>query len=663
MNGLGIFLSIALILSLSVALSSGNASNDTLGETTSREPEYHPTAELFPEPAELAPNVAFWVDVYTKYDENDTIIHDNVDMDIRYETINLTKMFGMGNRRYMARKLSIRKKFYSDILVKLAKQEGDCFSPDECRVAALFGNTKDANRYRNAAETVRAQTGLSSRFRAGLVTSGQYMDDMRRIFTSYKLPLDLLALPHVESSFNVSAYSRVGAAGIWQFMRSTGKHFMKINNSIDERRDPLLATEAAAQFLKANYAEIGYWPLVVTSYNHGKNGALRAQREFGNDIAAIARNYDAPTFGFASRNFYAEFLAARKIMRTPEKYFGPIDFKTPMEYEMVKMDKNTMQKLAGRYGMERIAALNPALHKQVLRGNRPIPSGYVLKVPTGNSEKPDGIAPREQPAEKSDIPENTQPYIVKRGDSLYTVAKRFNTTPTGLSDLNDIDGHRIRPGQKLLVPAGNPDSVTAQDPPPTRVEAEPAPALIKPAAITTALSVQKSPLKPRQAEPIRVEQTTATERILAPEAESYRMVKVELNHGVLTVKPEETLGHFAEWSGTSVKAVLVLNHWKRLRQVHDGQTLLVPLTAVGQEKFEENRFRFHLKKFNTFFASHKINKVDNHVLLKGQSMWEICSGNGELPFWLLTMYNHGKRLDRLQPGEIIRIPVIARREL
>ncbi len=103
-----------------------------------------------------------------------------------------------------------------------------------------------------------------------------------------------------------SAYSKFGAAGIWQFTRSTGRRYMEVGYVLDERRDPIRATHAAAQLLKENYEKLGSWPLAITAYNHGAAGMARARQKHG-DYPAIFKSYRSRTFKFASRNFYSEF--------------------------------------------------------------------------------------------------------------------------------------------------------------------------------------------------------------------------------------------------------------------------------------------------------------------------------------------------------------------
>lgn len=113
------------------------------------------------------------------------------------------------------------------------------------------------------------------RFRDGLIRSGAYIDEIKRIFRSQGLAEDLAYLPHVESSFNPKAYSKFGASGMWQFTRSTGKHYMKVGYTIDERRDPIISSHAAAKLLRHNYQKLHNWPLALTAKASSSDRGLR----------------------------------------------------------------------------------------------------------------------------------------------------------------------------------------------------------------------------------------------------------------------------------------------------------------------------------------------------------------------------------------------------
>ncbi|MBI5637316.1 MAG: transglycosylase SLT domain-containing protein [Nitrospinae bacterium] len=675
------------------------------------EPDYQD--DLFPEPAVLRPNVNFWLDVYTKYDENQAILHDSVNLDIRYEVVDLDEAYPRASRRYAARQLTLRKRQIADALKRLARREGRCEGEGECRIAALFGNTPDARVYREASEQLRVQYGLKSRFKLGLITSGQYMPEMRRIFERYGVPLDLLALPHVESSFNVKAYSRVGAAGIWQFMRSTGKHYMKINGQTDERRDPLIATEGAAKFLRDNHEHLESWPLVVTSYNHGKNGMAHAKRIYGDDIAGIIKNYDGPAFGFASRNFYCEFLAARRIMQHPERYFGNIDFHSPLEFDVVRLQNHVrIRDLARFYDMKEIARLNPALHKNTLASQGLLPRGYTLRIPHGTAAgfaqvasytpTPAELAravpaPNPAPAGRKDYGAVAPggEYVVDHGDSLYSIAMKYNTTVTALKELNDMGRRsRINPGQKLALPAEAASQIMPSARQPSTEAASPQPAASRPhagvepaprdrpgdgkhsigaeyAALFAYMSNRVATLigwnsAPPPA-PVAVA-AAATAPPIQPAAVSrpvpgkdrFRVIKAEDGYGVISVLPEETLTHYADWAGVSTREIMRLNKWRR-PALHLWRTVKIPMDKTDADTFERRRNDFHQSLYKDFFDSHNVKEVDDRVLHRGQTAWTIWNGQREVPLWLISLYNEGKQLDRLHAGEILRMPVIEKK--
>ena len=198
----------------------------------------------------------------------------------------------------------------------------------------MFGPDATAGDYYRARRNIRCQVGQSDRFRAGLIRSGAYMDEIQKIFRQYNLPQDLAYLPHVESSFNPQAYSKFGAAGMWQFTRVTGKEFLRIDYIVDERRDPLISARAAAEFLQRNHAQLGTWPLALTAYNYGPAGTKRALDQEGG-YEKIFLNYRKGHFKFASRNFYSEFLAAVDVAKQLEQ--SGLSLARPARYVSVKL--------------------------------------------------------------------------------------------------------------------------------------------------------------------------------------------------------------------------------------------------------------------------------------------------------------------------------------
>jgi membrane-bound lytic murein transglycosylase D len=175
-----------------------------------------------------------------------------------------------------------------------------------------------------ASERVRSQRGMRERFMRGLEIGTRYERTFRKIFREAGLPEDLADLPHVESSFQASAQSSAGAVGVWQFTRGAAEKFLNVNSEVDERLDPVASTYGAARYLRYAYGKLGDWPTALTSYNHGINGMARAQNQMGTDFVRIVEHYNSPAFGFASRNYYAEFLAARDIARNPGQFFAEV---------------------------------------------------------------------------------------------------------------------------------------------------------------------------------------------------------------------------------------------------------------------------------------------------------------------------------------------------
>jgi membrane-bound lytic murein transglycosylase D len=338
-----------------------------------------------PQPPQLAPAVHFWTRVYTEINTDAGFIHDQENLSVVYETVHFDADSGPRARE---RQIDAEKQRFHDILVRLGQGLAPA-SPEEQRVLSLWGTDGTPTRLALAADDVRFQLGQADRFRAGLIRAGVWEKNIAQVLAREGLPPELAALPHVESSFDPAAYSKVGAAGLWQFMRSTGRRFLRINGSVDERLDPFRATEAAAQLLSYDYQLLGSWPLAITAYNHGAEGMLRAREQLGtDDIVRIIREYHSPTFGFASRNYYASFLAALRVSQNPQQYFGSLPRQSEQQFGELRMPSPaSVATVAGMVGVDRdtLQQLNPALRSSVWRGRRLIPAGYILRLPASDS--------------------------------------------------------------------------------------------------------------------------------------------------------------------------------------------------------------------------------------------------------------------------------------
>ena len=409
-------------------------------------------SEPFPIPAELQRDVDFWVRVYTEIDTTQGFVHDDRNLAVVYDTLNFRVNQSARSRQ---KKIDSAKKRYRRMLEKLASGQRSRLSREEERILALWPENVSNQTLRAAATDIRFQLGQADRFRHGLIRSGEWQPYIREIFASYGLPEDLAVLPHVESSYNPRAYSRAHAAGLWQFVRSTGRLYMRVDHVVDGRLDPLISTDAAARLLRDNYARSGSWPIALTAYNHGPAGMSRAVARMGTkDIAVIVRQYDGRRFGFASRNFYVSFLAAREVSNNYEKYLGPIKSRPLAQIETIRLDEYVPAKtvaVALDVDVATMKILNPALRSPVWSGDKHIPAGYPLRIP--NLVEMDTLM--------ASIPANQRftqqrpdlTYKIQRGDTLSHIATRFGHSVRDIQELNGLRSrHRIRAGQVIKLP-------------------------------------------------------------------------------------------------------------------------------------------------------------------------------------------------------------------
>ncbi len=402
-----------------------------------------------PRPKELERDVQFWIRVYTEVDTNGGFIHDEHNLGVVYEKLHFAPNSSPRDRE---RQIDQEKAKYAAALRRIiATPEGATLSEDDQRIKDMWGSEGTASRLKDAVDEIRFQLGQADRFRAGLIRSGAWQTHIAETLANLGLPAELAVLPHVESSFNPAAYSKVGAAGLWQFMRSTGRRYMRIDNAVDDRLDPFRATEAAAQLLAYNYRLLGTWPLALTAYNHGAEGMRRAKESLGtDDIVAIVRRYHSKTFGFASRNFYVSFLAALEIDRNPEKYFPGVERGAELRFQEVIVPgfvQISSLSRALKIDLQTLRELNPALLRSVWDGQRHVPRAYHLRLPIdGEKWTSDLLAARLSPNEFFAGQPEPRRYRVRRGDTIASVADQFGVTPEALARLN-----RVRTSGKLKV--------------------------------------------------------------------------------------------------------------------------------------------------------------------------------------------------------------------
>ena len=345
--------------------------------------------ETFPQPAELQRDVDFWVSIFTEYTTDQGVMHDARNLSVVYEIVDFPSDWG---RRERQRRITAKRRNIQQILSRLAGGKRDELSAEEERILALWPDGVDNQTLVNASRNIRHQQGLKDRFRQGLIRAGRWRAYIEKEFAALGVPVELAALPHVESSYNPDARSHVGASGIWQFTRSTGRRFMRVDHVIDERNDPFAATRAAGRLLAYNYSIAGNWPMAITAYNHGLAGVRRAMRKYGDTAYAdILRNYNGRTFGFASRNFYVAFLAAKEVDQNVGKYFPGLVVDHPTDYAEIELPNFvSVPDLTRALGIsaKQFAAHNPALQSTVWQGSKHLPKGYEVRVPNGMLDNP-----------------------------------------------------------------------------------------------------------------------------------------------------------------------------------------------------------------------------------------------------------------------------------
>jgi membrane-bound lytic murein transglycosylase D len=438
-----------------------------LGATAGAQERYHPALDpqYFPVPDPIKPNVAFWRDIFAKYLSSQTVIHDSWHLDVVFSVVDMSDLERIGSsaiviERARERRVQNEIEKYQRVLRRLAgDMRAEASAAEMERVRSLYANSlRRSTDYRAAIARVRGQGGLRDTFAEAIRTSGMFMPGIERILKAHGLPLEIKCMPFVESMFNYRARSRVDASGVWQFTATSGRLYQLVSSGVDGRHDVWLAADAASRMLKANYARLDSWPLALTSYNHGVGGMARASRQLRTtDIGVIAERYKSRSFRFASRNFYAEFVAAVTVFADRATLFPGVEPLPPIVFDEFRPGRFvSLLDLASltETSVETLETLNPALDDEVIRGRMLVPASYPLRVPAGTH----AVFQRaftQLPAERKRDRQLTRTYRVRRGDTVASIAIRFGTTTEALQRANGLRrSTRLRVGQVLNVGNG-----------------------------------------------------------------------------------------------------------------------------------------------------------------------------------------------------------------
>lgn len=445
-------------------------------------------SSTFPIPVEIEDNVNFWRHVYGKWGRGQVAFHDDRYLGVVYEVADLPGPSSSGYTNEQRAWLRMRKADYAARLKALYRRvkDGSSLSPGELELLAKFNEVGGRSALAGADNRIRSQRGLRERFRRGVEISGRYDAAFRDIMRRHGVPEDLAYLPHVESSFQTHARSKVGAGGVWQFMPGTARQYMTMNRAVDERFDPILAADGAARYLAQAHRKLGSWPLAITSYNHGQGGMAKAKAIYGNDMGKIATRYNGRYFGFASRNFYAEFVAAREVASNPKRYFPEgIRYEEPWRHDrLVLRHPLPAHHIARHYGVSggSLSRINLHWNDRVRSGSIHLPAGSTIWLPEGSTRRVASHPPpvrtavyvaeakpsprpraatspstprKQQVAKRATKPKarSTRYHVVQADETLYRVALKNGISVDQLRKLNKMrpGETRIRPGQRLKV--------------------------------------------------------------------------------------------------------------------------------------------------------------------------------------------------------------------
>jgi membrane-bound lytic murein transglycosylase D len=446
--------------------------------------------------------------------------------------------------------------------------------------------------------------------------------------------------------------------------------------------------------LQHNYSVLQSWPLAITAYNHGLSGVRRAVRQTGTkDLDQIIRDYESPSFGFASRNFYAAFLAALDVSGNPEFYFGPSRQEIPAPITLTAPAYLPADVLAIALGVDKKALrdLNPSLHHGVWNGTYFVPSGHALNLP-GNLERSrtDGLL--QQLAENFGFSaQRPQPvYEVRLGDSLSEVAEIHETTTRTLLALNKLrSAHQIHAGQMLRVPmgaaprplgAGAAAMLAAQ-----RAGRGEGVAVDLARLVTVTMGgelrghedfaqsgeahgthIGECSEAARQSAEQGVSASAGAEDVwtalpaqpqpdLAADPADYGVSA----DGTVEIQIGETLGHYAEWLGLRSDRLRKLNGLRAKQSLIVGRRLKMEFSGVTPQRFEQLRVAHHQSRQLAYFERHRINGVVEHPIAPGDSLWLLAVQQYRIPLWLLRQYNPDIDTATVLPiRAVIYVPVV-----
>jgi membrane-bound lytic murein transglycosylase D len=469
--------------------------------------------------------------------------------------------------------------------------------------------------------------------------ASMYLPMIRQIFAEEGVPSDLAYLAVIESGFRNEAKSRAKAVGMWQFIRSTGRIYGLGGNAwVEERRDPMKATRAAARYLKRLYELSGDWYLAASSYNAGPLTLDRAIQNLGTrNFWDLSRSRWLRT---ETKNYVPELCAAILVGRNPERYGLHILPLVPYAYEVVTVPSMTSLTVLARCAGTEATTLK-ILNPELLRGSTP-PGTYQLRVPPGKAMDCLRQLAHMPAGKRLDF----RTYTVRKGDTLTKVARRFKLSPEDLLAANDLTVKQFRPGKRVLVPPPPTIALVEEDLASGKASGRALRDRPLPPLPATPRDLDRPAEAPAKPEPPTVVPATITPNP-APLTDTLLMPLPEGSHPMDAIVPIEPKGI----PGTSIlhaKRGDTLAKLARLHRVPLGDLMrLNPDAVKALHAGDEVRLPEGTAKTKTVPA------VSIHRVRKGDSLASIARQYGLDP-GELRAWNHLKG-DRLQMGQKLRL--------
>ncbi len=439
-----------------------------------------------------------------------------------------------------------------------------------------------------------------------LARSTKYLPMIRKELRKAGLPQDLAYLAMIESGFNPSAYSHAHAAGLWQFIRSTGRSYnLRIDSWVDERRAPEKATKSAVAYLANLYNQFGSWYLAVAAYNAGEGKIDRAIKKYKTkDFWKLARQ---PYLNLETKRYVPKLIAAILIAKNPQKYgLGNINYQEPLHYELVKVPPRTnisAVAMAGNISTATLRKLNSELRTNLTPpGRKP----YTLKIPAGTHDLVTQNLPRVYPVATFDY----KTHIVRQGDTLTSICRRYRLNKTILLKANNLRIAKLHVGQHLRIPY------------------------------------------------------QITKYVLLKKGESLKDLFARAAGGegpiLHQIKPGETLSSIAKRYNVSVKLIMRWNNLQNANRIRAGRQLALYLSRPGQQNRTATYARARQAPGVTTLAAAKKQKITTtsdetaivyYQVQRGDTLWDIAHkfqiSTGDIREWnnlTSNMIHPGTRL-------------------